>query len=166
VGVAPLVSVFVANPTVPDLAALEAEILPAITERFGLRWVSLFLYDQRRERVYLRAAYGDQRVWSPQRLALHVPPPTPLRQIPIWPDLQTTQHPILITEVAHDPRVLYRERLLADEIRSILFVPLLHVETLVGFLSLHHTASRDYTPNDLNWLMPQAQRLAQSLPSL
>lgn len=56
---------------------------------------------------------------------------------------------ILITDVAHDPRLVHRQRILADGIHQILQVPLLLEQEVVGLMSFNSTQKQTFWPEDV-----------------
>jgi signal transduction histidine kinase len=143
----------------PGLEDIEGEVLKALTGQLGVRWASLFLRNPRTDQIYLHTAYGDRKIWSPERLALNVPPPTPAADSPIWQELVRTRKPILVDDVANDPRLRHRAQIIADGIQSIFYVPLVLGEEVMGFFSLNSAGRRRYTPAEIEL----AQALAQQV---
>lgn len=143
----------------PKLEDIEGQVLQALTEQLGVKWASLFLHDARREVLYLRTAYGDRKIWSPERLALNVPPPIPARESPLWQELVQTRKPILVDDTSNDPRLTNRARILADGILSIFYVPLVLGDEMLGFFSLNSAERRRYSPEETEL----AQALAQQV---
>jgi len=143
----------------PKLEDIEGEVLKALTEQLGVKWASLFLRNPRTDKIYLRTAYGDRKIWSPERLALNVPPPTPAADLPIWQELVLARKPILVDDTANDPRLKHRSQILADGIQSIFYVPLVLGEEVLGFFSLNSAERRRYSPGEIEL----AQALAQQV---
>ncbi len=143
----------------PRLEDIEGEVLKALTEQLGVKWASLFLRNPRTDKIYLHTAYGDHKIWSPERLALNVPPPTPAADLPIWHELVQTRKPILVDDVSNDPRLKHRAQIIADGIQSIFYVPLGLGDEVLGFFSLNSAERRRYTPAEIEL----AQALAQQV---
>lgn len=143
----------------PRLEEIEGEVLQALTEQLSVRWVSLFLHEARRDTLYLHTAYGDNKIWSPERLALNVPPPMPARESLLWQELLQTRKPILVEDTSNDPRLTHRARILADGIHSIFYVPLVLGDEVLGFFSLNSAERRRYSPEETEL----AQALAQQV---
>jgi signal transduction histidine kinase len=62
-----------------------------------------------------------------------------------------TRHkqPILINDVANDPRLVHRARILVDGIQQILQVPLLEGDEVVGLMSFNSSKKQSFWPEDI-----------------
>lgn len=143
----------------PQLEDIEGEVLQALTEQLGVKWASLFLHDAKRATLYLRTAYGDRKIWSPERLALNVPPPIPVHESPLWQELHQTRKPILVDDTSNDPRLKNRAQILADGIQSVFYVPLVLGDEILGFFSLNSAERRRYSPEEINLAVALAQQV-------
>ncbi len=143
----------------PKLEEIESEVLKALTEQLAVKWASLFLLNPRANTLYVRAAYGDQQILSPERLALSLPPPMAANDSPVWQELTRARQPIWIEDVSNDPRLKNRARILADGIQSLFYVPLVLGEEVLGFFSLNSAERRRYSPEEIEL----AQALAQQV---
>lgn len=143
----------------PKLEDIEGEVLQALTEQLGVKWASLFLHDAKRAVLYLHTAYGDRKIWSPERLALNVPPPIPASESPLWQELLQTRKPILVEDTSNDPRLKNRAQILADGIQNILYVPLVLGDEVLGFFSLNSAERRRYSTEEINLAVALAQQV-------
>ncbi len=138
--------------TTAILAALDSNeamalILEKVTELSGVKGSSLRLLDETTGRLDLVASRGLSREY--------------LAKGPLHADrsIQETLAgaPVLVRDVRDDPRVEYPEAAVREGIASILSIPIVARERVIGVLRLYASEPRDYTQDDVVFLSALAE---------
>jgi signal transduction histidine kinase len=135
------------------------EAIGSIAEQLGVQWATLFFHNREADllEAHLYLANGEVHAVS-ERDKVGMPP-TPTSEVPLWPELVRHKRPILINDVANDPRLVHRARILSDGIQQILQVPLLEEDEVVGLMSFNSSKKQSFWPEDIEL----AQLLAQQV---
>ncbi len=134
----------------PDLDRFLEEVLAAVAEQIGSPSAALSFQDADQDAVFLRLVYDHGQVFSPENVgALSMGTAPLLSQEPeLWNDLVRTRQPLVVKDVTHDHRIRGRAWLTAHNIRSLLLVPLLARDAVVGCLSIYGSEPRDFRPEE------------------
>ncbi len=139
-----------------DVDSLLQKSVTLICERFGLYHVFLFLTDQAREYVELRAASGpagEKMIQSGYRL--------PIGSKSIVGQASTAQKPLIASDVRLASSFLFDP--LLPSTQSELAIPLLIGQRLLGVLDVQSTQVNAFQPDDVNALQVLADQLAVAL---
>ncbi len=85
-----------------------------------------------------------------------------LNKGPIWldksiPDAITTKRPIVIPDIDNSPQVQYPEACKKEGIRSILTVPIVFKDNVIGVLRLYDEKVREYTYREVEFITALAE---------
>lgn len=134
------------------------EAISSIAEQLGVQWATLFFHNAETDllEAHLYLANGKVRSASDLNGTL---PPTPTSEVPLWQELARYKQPILINDVANDPRLVHRARILADGIQQILQVPLLEEGEIIGLMSFNSNKKQSFWPEDIELARLLAQQV-------
>jgi signal transduction histidine kinase len=136
-----------------SLEAVLAQTLAAIVEQLGAAQAELWLHQPESDTLSLRLAeerqHGQVVTAERAQAAGAAPGPLPAAGLPLWQALCETRRPLVVADVANDPRVLLRAQALAQGIGTILYVPLLVGSSVVGFFSIHSRERRRFSAEEL-----------------
>ncbi len=138
------------------------QTLAAIAEQLGAAYAVLWLHDAARGTISLRLAHVNGEVVTPERLP-DAPPPTHAQDLPLWRELARDRRPIVIQDVANDPRLKFRALSLTQGIQTILHVPLLLGEAAVGFFTVNSLEPRRYSVEELEFAQALAQQVTLTM---
>lgn len=135
------------------------EAIGSIAEQLGVQWATLFFHNQAADllEAHLYLANGEVRAMAD--LDKNALPPTPTSEVPLWQELVRHKQPILINDMANDPRLVHRARILADDIQQILQVPLLEEDKVVGLMSFNSGKKQAFWPEDIELARLLAQQV-------
>jgi FixJ family two-component response regulator len=123
------------------------EVLNHITEgvvrAMGVKGSSLSLLDKDRTILHVIASHGLSDTYLKK---------SPIEAQSSTEEMISTAQHILVADVATDPRVQYPEEAIKEGIRSILSVPLIHENRVVGAVCVHSTQSHAFTEEDIRLL--------------
>jgi signal transduction histidine kinase len=147
-----------ARTTAPDDFLTNA--IRIIAEQLGARWVMLFLRDPVQDVLEVHLVFKDGQIVPRERATPNLAHPIPTRDIPIWIDLERSRRPIHVADIRTDTRLRQRDALIAQGVRSMLVVPLIVGDSLIGWFSVRNTAPQDYRPDQLDLAAALAQQAA------
>ena len=107
------------------MRASSRSTLSAIFEQLGAAQAFLWLHDPAGDSLAVRLAHLDGAVAAAVMLPGGAPPPAPAASLPVWPALAQARRPLVIDDIANDPRVTLRALAVARGIQTSLVVPLL-----------------------------------------
>jgi len=125
-----------------------------VTSALKLKGCALFLFSAKSEELKLASSYGLSDEY------LDKGPVSALRSIASA--LQDGQ-PVAIFDVADDPRVQYPEAAVKEGIASILSVPIIIGEKIVGCMRVYTAEPWEFTLNDVNFVQAVAQVVGMAL---
>jgi len=132
-----------------DLDQLYAEVIQTTSEQLQANDSTLFLYQTGDETLVATIYYKKGDVIHRDNLA----DPTPIIQadkLPVWLEARNSKKPFVITDVANDARLRFRARLISQGIRTILIVPLLLDDNVIGMMTLNSPERRSYLPEEID----------------
>lgn len=147
-----------ANAVAPD--DFLNDMLRAIATQLNARWVMLFLHDPAQDTIAAHLVLQDGQMIPREQATPNLVHPVPVHDIPIWGELERTRRPLHVRDTRTDPRLRQRAALLAQGVRSMLIVPLIVGDTLIGWFSVRNTRPRDYRPDELELAAALAQQAA------
>lgn len=136
--------------------------LAAIAEQLGTPAASVFLHDAQTDLLALRLGSLNGQVLEPKEVR-DLPPPIRAAESEIWQTLTRTRAPFVIEDVANDPRLKNRALLLAQNIRSVLYVPLLLNETVVGFFTVNRMERRGFARDEIDLAQALMQQVTLAM---
>jgi len=125
-----------------------------VTHALNVKGCTLFLFSAKSKELKLAGSYGLSKEY------LNKGPVSSLRSIAS--SLQDG-HPVAIYDVTDDPRIQYPEAAIKEKIASILSVPIIIGEKLVGCMRLYTTQLWEFTLNDVNFVQAVAQVVGMAL---
>jgi signal transduction histidine kinase len=137
-----------------------ANAIRTIAEQLGARWVMLFLRDPVQDVLEVHLVFKDGQIVPRERATPNLAHPIPTRDVPIWADLERTRRPIHVADIRTDTRLRQRDALLAQGVRSMLVVPLIVGDSLIGWFSVRNTDPQDYRSDQLDLATALAQQAA------
>jgi GAF domain-containing protein len=125
-----------------------------ITHALGVKGCTLFLFSQKTDELKLAGSYGLSDRY------LDKGPVSSMRSIAS--SLQDRQ-PVAIFDVSDDPRIQYPEAASREGIVSILSVPIIIGENLIGCMRVYTAEPWEFTLNDVNFVQAVAQIVGMAL---
>ena len=125
-----------------------------VTHALNVKACTLFLFSAKSQELKLAGSYGLSDEY------LNKGPVSSLRSIAT--SLQDGQ-PVAIFDVADDPRIQYPEAAIKENIASILSVPIIIGEKLVGCMRVYTGSPWEFTLNDVNFVQAVAQVVGMAL---
>jgi signal transduction histidine kinase len=136
------------------------DVLRAIAEQLGAHWVMLFLRAPAQDMLEVHLVFKDGQIVPRERATPNLAHPIPTSDVPIWADLERTRRPIHVVDIRSDTRLRQRDALIAQGVRSMLVVPLVVGDALIGWFSVRNTSPRDYRDDELELAAALAQQAA------
>ncbi len=149
------------------------QVLGALSEQLHIQFASLFRLDPELQTLGLYRAVLDGRVLTPDAVPGQRLEPVAAADVPVWQEMSRLRRPFVIADVRRDPRLLNRERMIAEGIRAVLYVPWLTGQgegELIGLLAINRTDRRPFGSDEIELaqalmrqltLATQITRLAQ-----
>jgi GAF domain-containing protein len=125
-----------------------------VTHALNVKGCTLFLFSPKTEELKLAGSYGLSDEY------LDKGPLSSLRSIASG--LQDGQ-PVAVFDVGDDPRVQYPEAAQKEGIASILSVPMIIGEKIIGCLRVYTAEPWEFTLNDVNFVQAVAQVVGMAL---
>jgi len=125
-----------------------------VTHALKLKGCALFLFSPKSEELKLASSYGLSDEY------LDKGPISALRSIA---SALKDGQPVAIFDVTDDPRVQYPEAAAKEGIASILSVPIIIGEKIVGCMRVYTAESWEFTLDDVNFVQAVAQMVGMSL---
>jgi wyosine [tRNA(Phe)-imidazoG37] synthetase (radical SAM superfamily) len=125
-----------------------------VTHALNVKACTLFLFSARSNELKLAGSYGLSDEY------LDKGPISSLRSIAS--SLEEAK-PVAIFDVADDPRIQYPDAALQEGIASILSVPIIIGEKLIGCLRVYTTEPWEFTLDDVNFVQAVAQVVGMAL---
>ena len=125
-----------------------------VTHALNVKGCALFLFSMKSDELKLASSYGLSDEY------LDKGPVSSLRSIASA--LQDGQ-PVAIFDVADDPRIQYPEAAKQEGIASILSVPIIIGEKIIGCMRVYTSEPWEFTLNDVNFVQAVAQVVGMAL---
>lgn len=125
-----------------------------VTHALNVKGCTLFLFSPRSDELKLTGTYGLSDEY------LNKGPVSSLRSIASA--LQEAQ-PVAIYDVTDDPRIQYPEAAVKEGIASILSVPIIIGEKIIGCMRVYTADPWEFTLNDVNFVQAVAQVVGMAL---
>jgi signal transduction histidine kinase len=139
---------------------LLGQVLAAIAEQLAARWVTLWFYERATDSLSMVLTYEEGAIRSPEEANEPMAAKRPLAgDAPFWQELVRTRRPIVVEDIARDARLLFRPELISHGVQSLLLVPLIEEDDVIGWLSVRSTERRRYRPEELDLAMALSQQV-------
>jgi GAF domain-containing protein len=134
--------------TIRDPEEIILIAVEGVTHALDVKGCALFLFDVESDELKLAGSYGLSSEY------LNKGPVSALRSIAS--SLQDNK-PVAIFDVGDDPRIQYPEAAIKEGIASILSVPIIIGDKLIGCLRVYTNEPWEFTLNDVNFVQSIAQ---------
>ena len=125
-----------------------------VTHALNVKGCTLFLFDARSKELLLAGAYGLSKEY------LDKGPVSSMHSIAA--SIEDRQ-PVGIFDVADDPRIQYPDAAMKEGIASILSVPIITGEKLIGCMRVYTVEHWEFTLNDVNFVQAVGQIVGMAL---
>ena len=156
--------------TQPELDTFLSQVLGVMGEHLNVHAVALWLFDAQNDTLHFDRVYEKQpgetsgRVFSGAGIG-HDSALLPVAShlLPVWAEMNRTRAPVVVSDVANDPRMeLYRGELAARCIETVLHVPLLLPGGAIGYLGAG-TRRRQYSDEQLAVTQAMAHQMTVAI---
>ena len=136
-----------------SLETTEAAVVRNATLLFGARGASIMLFNPGEENLVISATFGLSEAYRGKGAI------SPRRSLG-----ETLQRaPVVVRDVATDPKIQYREATLQEGIASVVGLPLTAGSALVGSLRLYFAQPRDFSLEEMEQLQALALQAGLAL---
>jgi two-component system, sensor histidine kinase PdtaS len=140
-----------------DLEEVLGLVARKVADALGTEACFVYLYDERKDELILRATHGTSVEEMTKRPRMH--PGEGITGV-----AAADRAPVMIPSQAHlDPRFKQFPNLHEDEYESILAVPILARERLAGALNVRTIEPREFTQDEIDLLVAIAAQVAQTI---
>lgn len=151
--------------------SLLEQVLAALAEQLRVQFASLFRLEPQDQTLRLYRAVLHGRVLAPEAVPDARMDPMHVTQIPVWEEMLRLRRPFVIADVANDRRLVNRERMIAEGIRSVLYVPLLSGPgeggpgegELIGLLAINRTDRRAFGSDEIGLAQALMRQLSLAM---
>jgi len=149
-----LIRITKAISTIRDPEEIVLITVEGVTHSLSVKGCALFLFSAGTEELELAGSYGLSDEY------LNKGPISALQSIA---SSLTDDQPVGIFNVSDDPRTQYPEAAIKEGISSILSVPIIIGETLIGCMRVYTTSPWEFSLNDVNFVQAVAQMVGMSI---
>jgi GAF domain-containing protein len=149
-----LIRITKAISTIRDPEEIVLITVEGVTTALKVKGCTLFLFSRRSDELKLTGSFGLSSEY------LNKGPVSSLRSIAA--SLQDRQ-PVAIFDVTDDPRIQYPDDAEREGIASILSVPIIIGDNLIGCLRVYTAEPWEFTLNDVNFVQAVAQIVGMAL---
>jgi signal transduction histidine kinase len=132
-------------------------VLGVVVKQFGVDFAPLFLYKEESRLLQFHLAYMAGQIQTEDTNGNQAPPPVPASLSPLWQELLATRQPIFIADPATDPRILNQALLKGQGVKTLMAVPMVLGEKVLGYFALNTLTPRRYQREEVNLLRSLAQ---------
>jgi signal transduction protein with GAF and PtsI domain len=149
-----LVRITKAISTIRDPEEIVLITVEGVMHALKVKGCSLFLFHSKTHELMLAGSYGLSREY------LDKGPLNALRSIS---EAIEERQPVAIYDVSDDPRMQYPEAAVKEGIASVLSVPIIVGERVLGCLRVYTAEPWEFTMNDVNFVQAVAQIVGMSM---
>ena len=149
-----LIRITKAISTIRDPEEIVLITVEGVTHSLGVKGCTLFLFSARTDELRLAGSYGLTDEY------LNKGPISALQSIA---SSLKDGKPVGIFDVSDDPRIQYPEAAIKEDISSILSVPIIIGETLIGCMRIYTTDPWEFTLNDISFIQAVAQMVGMAI---
>jgi signal transduction histidine kinase len=132
----------------PVLDTFLGQVLTAIAEQLHADGAALWFHDRARDTLSMYMTTEKGHILVASQMGDAVPQPRAASEVPLWQEFLHSRGPIFIADVAHDTRLVLRDALAARGVKTLLLVPLLLGDEVLGWMSIRSTTPRRYQPEE------------------
>lgn len=148
----------------PELGDFLGRVLAAVADLLQSHSVSLWLSEQEQDACSLEITFDNGRILRREHTGCSTLPDSRLtEEMPLWQEMMRTHRPVIVQKVAEDPQITNREWLLARRIQTLVLVPMLMDEEVVGALSICRADTRPWEPGEIELAQALAQQAMLAL---
>ena len=140
--------------TIRDPEEIILVSVEGVTHALNVKGCALFLFSAKIDELRLAGSYGLSKEY------LNKGPVSAIQSIAL--SLRDKQ-PVAIFDVADDPRIQYPEAATKEGIASILSVPIIIGDALIGCMRVYTAEHWDFNLNDVNFIQAVAQVVGMAL---
>lgn len=137
--------------------SLLEQVLAALADQLQVQFASLFRLEPQDQTLRLYRAVLEGKVLAPDAVPGTHLDPMPVAAVPVWQEMSRLRRPFVIADVRRDPRLVNRERMIAEGIRAVLYVPVLSGPDeggqgegeLIGLLAINRTDRRAFGSDEI-----------------
>lgn len=134
----------------PQLGDFLGGMLGVVADLLQAHSVSLWLYDKETRAASLEISFDDGKVLRKELTGCSTMPDTSLsEEVPLWEEMLRTRRAVIVEDVAGDPQIRNRKWLLARRIETLVLVPMLMDDGVVGALSLCRAGDRRWEAGEI-----------------
>ena len=138
-----------------DLSEVLDLIVKSAARTMGYRAASLRLLDREGETLKIRATYGLSKKYLEKG-------PVLVSESPLDQECLAGR-PVSVYDVDAEPRVRYRKDIKREGITSVLCVPLLVKNKVIGLLRVYSSLTHRFTPDEVDFLSALADQVATAI---
>jgi signal transduction histidine kinase len=146
-----------------DLGPFSGQVLKAVAEQLGAHSASLWFYDESRSIISPHMVFEGGRIKSLEEissLSRQYSSKTSLG----WQEFSRKRLPLVIREGDSNPLLApIQDWTLSLNVKTMLFVPLVLADEVIGCIALGNTEIRNYPPEKLELVQALAQQLSLSI---
>lgn len=131
-----------------DVEQVFEQVTLATSEQLEAADSTLFLHNEIHGTPIAEVYYAGGKI----KHRTHFSDPVPVERVEdilLWQEINTQKRPILITDLANDFRLRHRVGLLTRGIRTVLIIPVMMDDRVIGLLLLNSHERRAYLPEEI-----------------
>ena len=149
-----LIRITKAISTLRDPEEIILVTVEGVTHALGVKGCTLFLIDSRSKELLLAGAYGLSQEYLDKG---------PVSSMHSIAESLEDRQPVGIYDVSDDPRIQYPDAAMKEGIASILSVPIITGEKLLGCMRVYTADHWEFTLNDVNFVQAVGQIVGMAL---
>jgi signal transduction histidine kinase len=145
------------------LDTFSGQVLKAIAEQLGAHAASLWFYDESRSVISPHRVFEGGRIRSLEEIS-SLSHQYSSKTFLGWQEFSRKRVPLVIREGDSNPLLApIQDWMLSLNVKTMLFVPLVLADEVIGCIALGNTEIRDYPPEKLELVQALAQQLSLSI---
>ena len=146
-----------------NLGTFSGQVLKVIAEQLGAHAASLWFYDESRSIISPHMVFEGGRIRSFEELSA-LSRQYSSKTFLGWQEFSRSGVPLVIREGDSNPLLApIQDWMLSLNVKTMLFVPLVPADEIIGCIALGNTEIRDYRPEELEVVQALAQQLSLSI---
>jgi signal transduction histidine kinase len=147
----------------PTLGTFSGQVLKGIAEQLGAYSASLWFYDKSHGVISPQMVYENDRIKSLEEIS-NLSPQYSSKTFLGWQEFSRKRLPVVIREGDSNPMLApIQDWMLSLNFKTMLFVPLVVADEMIGCIALGNAEIRDYPPEQLELVQAVAQQLSLSI---
>ena len=146
-----------------NLGTFSGQVLKAIAEQLGAHAASLWFYDESRSVISPHRVFEGGRIRSVEEIS-SLSRQYSSKTFLGWQEFSRKRVPLVIREGDSNPLLApIQDWMLSLNVKTMLFVPLVLADEVIGCIALGNTEVRNYPPEELELVQALAQQLSLSI---